>query len=134
MSTTRLNLLPYLQEWDGANLQLRLLAISSGQSSRSSDRPPNTAGTFFRDGPLLLRRPPRPGIRRNSPPRRLRRPSILFLHFLHRPKDCSMIWQRYLPSILPRRRQTLVGPDGRSANTCPLPTATQSDSRSIAAP
>src|SRR5271155_4230233 len=27
MSTTRLNLLPYLQEWDGANLQLRLLAV-----------------------------------------------------------------------------------------------------------
>ncbi len=27
MSSTRLNLLPYLQEWDGANLQIRLLAI-----------------------------------------------------------------------------------------------------------
>ena len=27
MATTRLNLLPYLQEWDGANLQIRLLAV-----------------------------------------------------------------------------------------------------------
>jgi hypothetical protein len=27
MSSTRLNFLPYLQEWDGANLQIRLLAI-----------------------------------------------------------------------------------------------------------
>ena len=27
MATTRLNLLPYLQEWDGVNLQIRLLAV-----------------------------------------------------------------------------------------------------------
>ena len=30
MASTRLNLLPYLQEWDGANLQLRMLAIPRG--------------------------------------------------------------------------------------------------------
>jgi hypothetical protein len=39
MASTRLNFLPYLQEWDGANLQMRLLAIP-----RSSPLDPLIAG------------------------------------------------------------------------------------------